>query len=81
MGLDRRNEMEQEDEIRLIAYSIWEEEGCLDGHHIEHWIQAEEIWKKKQVPVALPEESNSGSKQAVKPSEKTKSAGINRGTK
>ncbi len=40
--------MEREDEIRLISYNIWEEEGCLDGHHYEHWVRAEAIWEQKQ---------------------------------
>jgi hypothetical protein len=38
--------MEREDEIKLIAYNIWEEEGCLDGHHYEHWSRAEAIWEQ-----------------------------------
>ena len=33
--------MEREDEIRLIAYNIWQEEGCFDGRDCEHWFRAE----------------------------------------
>ncbi len=40
--------MEREDEIRVIAYSIWEQEGCRDGHDCEHWLKAEVIWKEKE---------------------------------
>ena len=40
--------MGKEDEIRLIAYSIWEEEGCVDGRDCEHWIKAETIWEQNQ---------------------------------
>ncbi len=40
--------MEREDEIRLIAYNIWEEGGCQDGHDSEHWFRAEAMWEKKQ---------------------------------
>ncbi len=40
--------MGREDEIRLIAYSIWEEEGCLDGQDCKHWYRAEEIWENRQ---------------------------------
>jgi hypothetical protein len=43
--------MGREDEVRLIAYSIWEQEGCYDGHDMEHWLKAEAIWEKKQKPV------------------------------
>lgn len=38
--------MNHEDEIRLIAYRIWEEEGCPDGCHEEHWVRAEVIWRE-----------------------------------
>lgn len=40
--------MEREDEIRLIAYNIWEEEGCLDGLDCEHWYRAETVWEQQQ---------------------------------
>lgn len=42
--------MEREDEIRLIAYSIWEGDGCSDGHDLEHWIKAEAIWIERNAP-------------------------------
>jgi len=40
--------MGREEEIRLIAYSIWEQEGCCNGHDMEHWLRAEAIWEEKQ---------------------------------
>jgi len=40
--------MGREDEIRLMAYSIWEQEGCYDGHDVEHWLRAEATWEEKQ---------------------------------
>jgi len=40
--------MGREDEIRLMAYSIWEQEGCCDGRDVEHWLRAEVIWEGKQ---------------------------------
>jgi len=43
--------MGREDEIRLIAYSIWEQEGSYDGRDMEHWLRAEAIWEEKQKPV------------------------------
>ena len=42
--------MAKEDEIRLIAYSLWEQEGCIDGKDCEHWYQAELIWQETQNP-------------------------------
>jgi len=42
--------MNHEDEIRLIAYRIWEDEGCPDGLHQEHWGRAETIWREQHSP-------------------------------
>ena len=42
--------MGREDDIRLIAFRIWEEEGCLNGWDCEHWLRAESIWEKNQNP-------------------------------
>ncbi len=43
--------MAKEDEVRLIAYHIWEEEGCPNGRDCEHWYMAETIWEERQKPV------------------------------
>ena len=40
--------MPREEEIREIAYAIWEQEGCCDGRHVEHWLRAELIWQDRQ---------------------------------
>ncbi len=40
--------MEREQEIRIIAYRIWEEEGYGEGNHLEHWLRAEIIWEDLQ---------------------------------
>ena len=40
--------MARENEVRLIAYIIWEEEGCLEGRDCEHWLRAEAIWEERQ---------------------------------
>jgi hypothetical protein len=42
--------MAREDEIRIIAYTIWEEEGCPNGRDCEHWSRAEAVWEQKQKP-------------------------------
>ncbi|HXX59059.1 MAG TPA: DUF2934 domain-containing protein [Dehalococcoidales bacterium] len=50
--------MERENEIRLIAYKLWQDEGCKDGHDCEHWLKAEAVWEenhKKPVAVAATE--------------------------
>lgn len=40
------------DEIRSIAYQIWEEEGYPEGRDVEHWLRAEMIWQERNQPVA-----------------------------
>ena len=42
--------MEREEEIRLIAYQIWVEEGYPHGKDHEHWVIAEEIWESRMIP-------------------------------
>jgi hypothetical protein len=31
-----------EEEIRSLAYHLYCEGGCQDGHDLEHWVQAEQ---------------------------------------
>ncbi len=59
--------MAREDEVRLIAYSIWEGEGCPDGCDCEHWYRAEIIWEEQQKSKAPAE-----AKAAAKPVAATK---------
>ena len=40
--------MDKENEVRLIAYRIWEEAGCCDGRDFDHWLMAETIWEQMQ---------------------------------
>jgi hypothetical protein len=40
--------MAREDEIRLIAYSLWEQEACPNGKDCEHWFRAEAMWEDHQ---------------------------------
>ena len=46
-GMEYKN-VAREDEIRMIAYHIWEDENRPDGRDIEHWLKAEVIWERKQ---------------------------------
>jgi hypothetical protein len=45
--------MAREDEIRLIAYQIWEKEGHKSGQDYQTWLKAEAIWEKQQPLLAL----------------------------
>lgn len=38
-----------DEEIAQIAYKLWQDEGCPDGRHLEHWSKAESIWQARQV--------------------------------
>lgn len=66
--------MAREDEIRLIAYGIWEEEGCWDGRDMEHWFRAEMIWGQNQKEEAAPTGARTRQKRTAKGSKKNKPA-------
>jgi hypothetical protein len=38
----------REEEIRQIAYQLWQDEGSPHGRHLDHWLKAESIWCKQQ---------------------------------
>jgi hypothetical protein len=39
--------MEREEEIRRIAYQLWEQEGCPQGRDLEHYFKAESIYQQR----------------------------------
>ena len=55
--------MGKEDEVRLIAYSIWEQEDCPNHKDCEHWFRAEAIWEDRQKREAV----SNGIKTQAKP--------------
>ncbi len=59
--------MAREDEIRLIAYSIWQEEDCPDGRDCEHWYRAEAIWEQRAPASSAKAESKPAAKQEARP--------------
>jgi hypothetical protein len=70
--------MGKEDEVKLIAYRLWEEEGCVDGHDCEHWFRAEVIWGRNQKQ-SVKESTETELKQVVK--QNTKVTGKNKKSK
>ena len=40
--------MQHDDEVRQIAYKIWEEEGYPQGRDQEHWYKAEATLQERQ---------------------------------
>lgn len=39
--------MHNEEEIRLMAYRIWEDQGRQDGRDVEQWLEAEAMWQQQ----------------------------------
>ncbi len=58
--------MEREDEIRLTAYAIWEQEGCPNGKDCEHWLKAESVWQEEQKDAPVSTDTKSNAKQTAK---------------
>lgn len=42
------NDIRREDEIRQIAYRLWQEAGCPQGNGVNHWLAAEALWLDEQ---------------------------------
>ncbi len=60
-------EMNRDEEIRQVAYKLWQEEGYPHGYEVQHWLKAETIWLEEHRP-------KSKSKQSKpKPLKRTKS--------
>lgn len=37
-------EPNRDEEIRQLAYRLWQEAGCPEGNDVQHWLKAEVIW-------------------------------------
>jgi hypothetical protein len=44
---------DRDQEIRLIAYHLWLDEGCPPDRHLDHWYRAESIWREQQAAKPL----------------------------
>ncbi len=66
--------MAREDEIKVIAYSIWEEEGCPNGRECEHWYRAEIIWQGQQEAKAAPAKAKAAKPAAKRTTKKAAAA-------
>ena len=40
--------MATEEQIRALAYTLWEQEGCPDGKREEHYYRAKQIIEEKE---------------------------------
>jgi hypothetical protein len=43
-------EMNRDEEVRQVAYKLWQEEGCPDGYEVQHWLRAKMIWEEINRP-------------------------------
>jgi len=50
-------EMNRDEEIRQVAYKLWQEEGYPHGYEVQHWLKAEAIWQEKHRPKTKPKQS------------------------
>lgn len=58
--------MDREEEIRLIAYYIWEKDGGVHGRDIEHWLKAEAVWETRQKKMVVAMNNKAESKKVFK---------------
>lgn len=49
-------EMNRDDEVRQLAYRLWQDEGCPDGQELQHWLKAETIWLEEHRPRRKPKQ-------------------------
>jgi hypothetical protein len=64
----------REDEIRLIAYNVWEQESCPQGRDCEHWSRAEVTWEEQQKPKTVATNTQTQPNQIIQKTKKNKAA-------
>jgi hypothetical protein len=75
--------MDREDAIRRRAYEIWEDEGCPEGLHQEHWGRAERELNRSRADENIGEAPNTGKaepKTEMRPTETQPSQTASAGT-
>ena len=45
---------DRESLVRQAAYALYEQQGCVDGHELEHWIAAEALVDETLKPKRSP---------------------------
>lgn len=59
-------ETNRDEEIRQLAYRLWQEEGCPDGYDVKHWLRAETIWLEEHHPHSEREHSKPVQSKRIK---------------
>ncbi len=67
MVRERDKTMDKEEEVRHIAYELWESSGRPAGCEVEHWLRAETIWQARQSPAAAPQAASTGKPRSTAP--------------
>jgi hypothetical protein len=49
-------EVERNEQIRKLAYRIWQEEGYPHGYEVQHWLKAEAMWLEEHRAKTAPKE-------------------------
>jgi hypothetical protein len=50
-----RNTHATHEDIAALAYALWQEKGCPEGAHEEHWLRAErELTANQEIAVQAP---------------------------
>jgi hypothetical protein len=57
--------MVREDEIRIIAYALWVQDGCNHKNAVKHWLQAETIWEQNRKSARAPDQRETVSDKDV----------------
>ena len=63
--------MEKENEIRIIAYALWAQDGYNRRSAVSHWLRAEAIWEQNRRDKPTLSRFNGGTPERVLPAEDT----------
>jgi len=66
-------EIEAQEQIRELAYRIWQAEGYPHGYDVQHWLKAEAMWQEEHRSESKPKRSKRHTKRK---SRKTSAADI-----
>lgn len=64
---DKEMDMDTEEEVRRIAYELWESSGRPAGCEIENWLRAEAMWQARQSPAAATQAASAGKPRSAAP--------------
>ena len=60
-------EVERDEQIRELAYRIWQEEGYPHGYEVQHWLKAEALWLEEHRARTAPKQTKATAKKSNAP--------------